>query len=243
MRDAILNRISRRTYRNEAWTQDEVDKLQTMIRQVNEESGLYIEFLAEGREAFASVRFTYGMFKNANSILLLKGRKDDSHLQEKVGYYGESLVLDLTDMGIGTCWVGGTFDRKRLNIKETEELVCVILVGHVPEFTLKEKIMHAGISRKRKSIGVRTKCDADMPEWMTRGMEAVVLAPSAVNSQKPFFELRDGKVYASVENTYRMDLTDLGIAKKHFEQEAGGKFEFGNPGVFKNTPIEFLENE
>lgn len=235
MREAILNRISRRTYLNKAWTQDELDKLHDMIQQVNKDSGLNIEFLAKGRKAFASVKFTYGMFKNVNSILLLKGKKDDSNLLEKVGYYGESLMLDITDMGLGSCWIGGTYDRNQLSINETEELVCVILVGYVPELTLKEKIMRSTIFKRRKSIEKRSNCDTDMPKWMIKGMEAVILAPSALNSQKPFFELRDGKVYASVENTYKMDLIDLGIAKKHFDQEADGKFELGNPGLFKKN--------
>lgn len=232
MRDAVLNLISRRTYLEEVWTEDEIGKIMNMILQANRESGLNIEFLQEGRKAFNSFKHTYGMFKNANSILLLKGGRDDNNLQEKAGYYGESLVLDLTDMRLGTCWIGGTYDWNQLTIKDSEELVCVILVGHVNKLTIKEKFLRTTISRRRKSIGERTKCDGDMPEWMIKGMKSVMMAPSAVNSQKPFFELRDGKVYASVEYTYAMDLIDLGIAKKHFEQEAEGKFEFGNPGVF-----------
>ena len=64
-------------------------------------------------------------------------------------------------------------------------------------------------------------------------MEAVALAPSALNKQKPFFHYRNGIVTATVENSYEMDLVDLGIAKLHFVLGVGcGHFVPGNGGEF-----------
>ena len=75
----------------------------------------------------------------------------------------------------------------------------------------------------------RLTSDSQVPEWVEKGMKCVLLAPSALNKQKPHFEYKSGVLTAGVINDYIADLTDLGIAKFHFEiGAAGGKFEFGN---------------
>lgn len=52
------------------------------------------------------------MFSGVNSYFAMAGRRADLCLREKVGYWGEKLVLEATRLGLGTCWVGGTFDRR-----------------------------------------------------------------------------------------------------------------------------------
>ncbi len=71
-----------------------------------------------------------------------------------------------------------------------------------------------------------------MPQWVQEGMNAVLLAPSAKNTQKVMFKYENNILSAQIADDYSMDLIDLGIAKKHFEIEAGGKFELGNGGIF-----------
>ncbi len=232
MRSAIENRISRRKYEKEPLTSSEMKMIIEKVNQANKTSGLNAEFLEDGSAAFGSFKASYGMFNNVRSLLLMKGKKSDKDLREKVGYYGEELVLDITDMGLGTCWVAGTFDRKSITIAEDEELVCVITVGKVGVTSFKERFLRGGMHRKMKTIEERSRCDQPMPQWMRSGMEAVLLAPSAVNSQKAFFVYEKGSVYGKVKDSYVMDMVDLGIAKKHFEIEAGGTFELGNGSLF-----------
>ena len=52
------------------------------------------------------------------------------NLEEKCGYYGQELILTAHSMGLGTCWIGGTYDRERCLhlIPEDEELVCIAAV-------------------------------------------------------------------------------------------------------------------
>lgn len=65
-----------------------------------------------------------------------------------------------------------------------------------------------------------------IPEFITNGMEAVKLAPSAMNRQNPTLHFKNDAVTMSVNLGARFDLVDLGIAMKHFEIGAGnGKFE------------------
>ena len=66
------------------------------------------------------------------------------------------------------------------------------------------------------------------PEWFNKGIEAALLAPTAVNQQKFFFELlnekKEGKAVVKASTTFSMigyTKMDLGIAKYHFEAAAG----------------------
>lgn len=233
MRDAITKRISRRSYTGEPLNPQHREQVRKLISQLNQESGLTMELLDDGGQAFGSMKKSYGFFKNVCSVILLKGPKDLNDLFEKVGYYGESLMLDLVDLDLGTCWVGGTYDADAYDIPSEEKLVCVMPVGYVSEkATLIGKAM-VRAHTMRKPLEERIRSDVTpLPSWIRAGMEAVIPAPSAVNRQKPHFEYENGFLSASVSNTYEMDLVDLGIAKFHFVCEAGGHFDFGNGGRY-----------
>ena len=232
MRSAIENRVSRRKFEKEPITDREKEKIISLIDQLNVASGLTMTFLEDGSGAFQKLRKSYGMFTNIRFLILMKGKKDDKDLKEKVGYYGEDLVLSITDLGLGTCWVGGTFDKDELTVNDSEELACVVVVGKVAAPSLKEKMMRSATHRKVKSMEERIISDQPLPQWVQNGMEAVLLAPSAKNTQKAIFKYENNILSAQIADDYAMDLIDLGIAKKHFELEAGGTFELGNGGVF-----------
>ncbi|WP_101696250.1 nitroreductase family protein [Clostridium minihomine] len=232
MRSAIEKRVSRRKFEQEALTIEEKEKIISLIHQLNGESGLRMEFLEDGSGAFQKLRKSYGLFTNVRSLVLMKGKKEDKDLKEKIGYYGEDLVLAITDLGLGTCWVGGTFDPDEFTIDSDEELACVVVMGKVAAPSLTEKMVRSATHRKGKSIEERIKSDQPLPQWIKNGMEVVLLAPSAKNTQKTIFRYENNILIAEIVDDYSMDLIDLGIAKKHFEIGAGGKFEFGNSGVF-----------
>lgn len=232
---AIEERISRRTYLD---TQVEPTKLKTLndsINKYNQEVDLSMELVPDGSKAFNSLRKSYGMFKNVRTLLVLKGKKEDTHLKEKLGQYGELLVLEATGLGLGTCWVAGTFDRSSgvLNVGDKEELACVITVGNIAaEQTFKEKLVRGMTHRKTKAAEELYKSDVPAPQWLITGIQAVQKAPSAVNLQPVKFEYKNGVLTAYVDDD--RFLTDLGIAKIHFSLAAGGTFELGNHGEYHN---------
>jgi len=235
MRSAIENRVSRRKFEKEPITGLEKENIISLINQLNEASGLTMAFMEDGSGAFGKLRKSYGLFTNVRSLILMKGKKDDKDLKEKIGYYGEDLVLALTDLGLGTCWVGGTFDKDELPVDSGEELACVIVVGKVAAPSLTEKMVRSVTHRKIKSMEERIISDQPLSQWVQNGMKAVLLAPSAKNTQKLMFKYEKDTLSVQIVNDYSMDLIDLGIAKKHFEIGAGGKFEFGNGGIFHLT--------
>lgn len=230
---AIENRISRRTYQNEALDSGQMELLSKEIDLVNEESGLNIMILLDGSSAFDGITKSYGLFDGVKSLIVIKGNKNDDNLKEKAGYYGEMLILKATDMGLGTCWVAGTFDRTDsvFDVLEDEELVCVIPVGKVDKTKMKEKMLYNLMRRNTKDIKDMYKSSVELPDWFEDAMLAVQKAPSAKNTQKVKFEIDDKYVKAFVPDDYPMDMVDLGIAKLHFELSMGGKFEIGNGGV------------
>ena len=91
-----------------------IEKLQAEILEENTESQLNIEFVEDGSKAFSHFGKSYGLFKNVRSLLLLKGNPGLPYFKEKIGYYGEKLLLFSEGEGVQTCWVGGTFDRSRM---------------------------------------------------------------------------------------------------------------------------------
>lgn len=238
MLEAIKNRTSRRTFEKKELMDSEIQQINLYIQNLNKSSGLSIELLKDGSDAFSNVTKSYGMFTNIKSLILMKGDSKDSNLKEKVGYFGEDLILYLTTMGIGTCWVGGTFDKDKIKLEDKEQLICVIVLGKVKQPTLKEKLIRTAISKKRKTIKERLVSDTDdLPSWLINGIEAVRLAPSAKNTQKPMFEYKEGNLFANVSDDYEFDLVDLGIAKKHFEIAANGVFRIGNRESFQSNEL------
>lgn len=235
MRAAIINRISRRSYSGEPLNGSEIQKISEMLEQINEKSGLNFQFLEDGSHAFNNFRSSYGMFKNVRSIILLKGNEKTDYLKEKIGYFGEELVLDITDMELGTCWVGGTFDKNSISIPDDEVLYCVIVVGKVDNLSAKERIIRKAGHLKTKPMDERIIYTEPLPAWAEKGMQAVMLAPNAVNAQRVTFKYENGVITAEVPGDKPADMIDLGIAKKHFEIEAEGKFVFGNGAEFNKA--------
>ena len=233
MNSAIEKRISHRCFSKEPVEAELVGQIKEWVTEANSESGLNITFLTDCSEAFNGLKKSYGLFSNVGSMLLMKGRSDDENLDVKVGYYGEDLVLKMTGLNLGTCWVGGTYDNTLFTVPNGECLVCVIVLGYVQKSMKDTVIRTLARSKYRKSVEQRTVADAPLPDEVIKGMEAVRLAPSAVNRQNPTLHYERGQVSMSVDGTAKFDFVDLGIAMRHFEIGAGkGRFELTNGGCW-----------
>ena len=150
------------------------------------------------------------------------GRKADD-LDERVGYYGEQLVLLAQTLGLNTCWAGLSYRRvdEAYSVGNDEKLTCMIALGYGAT---------QGHKRKSKTAEQVSNVGSDSPEWFCKGVEAVLLAPTAINQQKFSFTLlpqeqgtgEKPKVLAkrgfSMVGYTKMD---LGIARLHFEIGAG----------------------
>ena len=98
---------------------------------------------------------TYGMISGAKNYLAMIKKVGDPDGDEKLGYYGESLVLLATGLGLGTCWLAGTYNKSECNVKveDDEVLRCIIVFGNVKDReTLKEKAISKTVKRNSKEI-------------------------------------------------------------------------------------------
>ncbi|WP_160686643.1 nitroreductase family protein [Clostridium sp. C2-6-12] len=235
LNDAIEMRCSRRTYIDKPIDDEKIRKLEKMIKEVNKEGNLHLQLVLNDGKAFQGIRKSYGLFKGVRNYIALVGKEDKS-LREKIGYYGERVVLEATRLGLGTCWVGGSFDKKSCNciVEDGEVLIAVIAIGNIPgEHTLKEKIILKAVRGKSKKVTEMYEADEEVPSWFEDGMKAVQKAPSAMNKQPVKFYYKNSIVTAVVHGGKDYQEIDLGIAKLHFEIGArGGKWQWGNGTAF-----------
>ena len=210
--DAMKQRHSVRSYTDRPVEGEVKEQLEEFVQQCNEEGNLHIQLVLDEPKAFDSTLAHYGRFSGVRNYFVLVGPKDEN-LEERCGYYGEKLVLEAQRLGLNTCWVGLTYKKipEVFAVEKDERFVMVIALGYG---TMK------GAAHKSKSIGELCTAPAGMPDWFRRGMEAVQLAPSALNQQKMHFYLEGSKVTAKA-GFGLLTKIDLGIAKYHFEAAAG----------------------
>lgn len=208
--EAIQKRHSVRRYSEKKIEEGVLAALQDEVSKCNDESGLNIRLVADDPDTFngflAKVRFS-----GAKNYIVLVG-KESPDLEEKAGYYGEQLVLKAQQLGLNTCWAmmfsGKKFSEK---LDKGEKIVIIISFGYGET---------QGVPRKSKPLEALCKVDTDMPDWFRSGMEAAMLAPTALNKQKFLFTLSGNTVKAECDNG-RFSKIDLGIVKYHFEVGAG----------------------
>ena len=211
--EAIRARHSVRQYWKKPLKPNELAALREAVDACNRESGLHIQLVTNEPKAFEGTMARYGKFSGVANYFALVGRAGPD-LQEKCGYWGERLVLKAQMMGLNTCWVALTFSKVKsaYTLHDGEKLAAVISLGHG---------VTQGTPHKSKTVEEVTKTEEPMPDWFKAGMEAVLLAPTAVNQQKFLFTLwSDGRVSAQPGRAFYAKM-DLGIAKYHFEVGAG----------------------
>ncbi len=230
---AMKKRCSRRKYTNRPIDSKYVQQLEDSIALYNKESGLNIKLvIGSGAELFSGFRKSYGLFVGVQNYIAMIGSKTLLNRMEKVGRFGEKIILEATAMGLSTCWVGTSYDKNAAKelCEGNEELDCVIAVGYSDEkHSLKERMMEYGTHRQNKSKEALIEAEEHVPEWFKQGMDAVYLAPTARNLRPFVFEYKDGQVTASTTVPTETAMIDLGIAKLHFELGARvGSWDYGN---------------
>lgn len=231
LKGEMAQRISHRRYLPEPLSLKEREELEALIDHCNRKSGLHITLVCDHPDAFA------GHLTNVRSYLVFAGQAGDIHLEEKCGYYGEHIILAATAMGLGTCWVGGSYDRNSClsRLTKGERLVCVAAVGHSAN-TLSPHTPH----RSTKSSAELSDGLEEAPAWFSDALAAVQLAPSAMNRQGVHFALLpNGTVRGTATDNEEFSMVDLGIAKLHFELGAnGGDWDWGSGGIFRRAAQE-----
>lgn len=205
--ETMKNRHSVRAYKKTPVEAEKRERLNDLIKQINADTGLNFQIFYDEPKCFSGFAAHYGKFSGVENYIALVGKKSEK-LDETVGYYGEMLVLAATEIGLSTCWVALTHGKSKATVAKGEKQVCIIAFGYGE---------NAGASHKSKALSAVCNAEKMKTAWFTKGMEAVLSAPTAMNQQKFFFELKeDGTVKASAKSGFYTKV-DLGIAKYHFE--------------------------
>lgn len=155
----------------------------------------------------------------------MAGKKEEG-LDERIGYYGEQIVILAQQLGLNTCWAGLSYRKVKgaYDLGEDEKIAGMIALGYGES---------QGVKHKIKTIEQVSNASDLTPTWFKEGVKAAILAPTAVNQQKFSFEYlgnKNGHHLVKADKGFSMigyTHMDLGIAKLHFEIGAGkDKFEW-----------------
>ena len=156
-----------------------------------------------------------------------------------VGMVGESFVLECTAMGLGTCWLGMSYNKSVINscveLYEGETVRCVIAIGHYETAPNKR--------RTRKTIfnltGLDERAFKALPEWQQTAVNCGRLAPSAVNGQPWEFDVlnKDCIQVAKVSKNFGYSELDIGIAMLHIEVGAAHCGILGDWSIDDGLPL------
>jgi hypothetical protein len=209
-----------RKYKDEPLPEEVVTTLRDRIQEINDNAGLHIQLVTGEPKAFSGM-MTYGSFSGVKNYLVMAGKKGED-LDEKIGYYGEQLVLLAQTLGLNSCWAGLSYRKVAgtYELSDGEKIGCYIALGYGET---------QGKGHKVKDVKEISNSSDVTPKWFNEGVDAAILAPTAVNQQKFHLEYLGipggGKVpKVAARPLFSMigySKMDLGIVKYHFELGAG----------------------
>ena len=218
--EAIEARHSVRKYKDDPIPEDVLTVLRNKVWEINKEAGLHAQLVTDEPKAYSGI-MAYGSFSGVRNYFVMAGKKADD-LDERIGYYGEQLVLLAQTLGLNTCWTGLSYSKVpgTYELEDGEKIGCYIALGYGQA---------QGSGHKVKDIRDISNASDLTPKWFRKGVDAALLAPTAVNQQKFFIEYIGFKDYSNVPKVAAKPVfsmigyskMDLGIVKYHFELGAG----------------------
>lgn len=220
--EAMEERHAVRDYTDEPLTADQIAALETAIGETNAAHGLNIQLIHDVPDAFGGCPTHYGRFRNVRNLIALIGRDaadGTADLDERAGHAGELLALTAVTLGLDTSWVV---------LHETDAHDCKWTLGEGRRMPAAITLGHgARPGRPHRSkpaeelAAVEQGSYADSPAWFRHGIEAAMLAPSALGKQPfRFTLLADGHTVKAEALEGVQPEIGLGIVKLHFELAA-----------------------
>lgn len=268
--DVIKKRTSWRTYTNEPLEGDVREKMIDLMKD-NDFGSPFSEQAGKARFELLSIpEFdpsekknlgTYGTIEGVQNFIVGAIEKSE-YDREHFGYILESLILAATDLGLGTVWLGGTFNRSlfsaKIKKKDNETVPAITPIGYPAARTPKEITIRSYAKADKRFPWEKLFFEGDLStplvvenEYFTL-IENVRLGPSAGNFQpwrivkEPsednfhFYLLYTDDKMGKVYNIFKR--LDIGIAVSHFNLSANelgikGKWGFTKPDI--STPEDF----
>lgn len=226
--ESVSGRHSRRTYSGRTAEAADLDAIERICREFRPAEGVRVALVrTPAVDPFKGVMGSYGKVTGAPHLLVMIGTEDTrSHLA--VGYAGQACILEATARGLGTCWIGGFFDRARVaelvELSEGERALAISPVGYpLTSHSMSERLMKrmAGSHKRKPREVIAPGVGEDSPGWACAAVECARLAPSAVNRQPWRFAMDGDALVLRTDSapdypTVTKEL-DCGIAMLHAE--------------------------
>lgn len=250
--ESVRKRTSVRNYSEQEINQQTMHEIKSFIQQLDNPFNKKVSFhYLNSKETNDKQKLgTYGVIKGAKQYIGTTIEQDSMALVA-LGYELEIVILYLAHLNIGTCWLGGTFDRQgfanAMNVSENELFPAITPYGyaadkkHIKEMAMR-KLIKADHRKEWDKLFYKNNFETpllkDEAGELEFPLEMVRLGPSASNKQPwrilvkdnvcHFYEVKEPGY--SDRFSYDIQRIDMGIAAAHFDlsvKEAGlqGSFE------------------
>lgn len=210
LKEAMRQRHTVRKYTDRPLSAEITGQLQQCIDKINETHGLSIALKTEDISALPGAIRLF-LAKGVRNYFIMAG-PDAPDTDEKLGYCSAELMLYAQTLGLNTWWIGGTFNRKTVSeMCPNSRVAGVVAVGYGQT---------QGTPHKSKSAKQVSDYEGEAPEWFRQGIDAALLAPTALGKQAFWITGSGNKVSIKYDAGVFSGI-DTGLVKYHFELGAG----------------------
>lgn len=241
----LRSRHSVRSFSLNKIPEDLRKQLNAEITMINShEAGLNFQLCFDDDDPFRGFTRSYGFFKNARNYLACVIDSSFPNAAERAGYFAEQFVMKCVLMGLGTCFIGGTYSSSHVNaaMRVYEKLPFIVTFGYSSE-TGPSKLAKLAVKfAHRNQLSGRDLFEGDEPTykmaletypWLSDALEGLACAPSSLNKQPVRIYLnKDGEIAARTLPGDEKSSIDLGIGKFNFAEVAPGEWEWGENAPF-----------
>ncbi len=237
--ESVKKRYSVRNYKEQEVELDKRKAIESFINSLDNPFGKKVNFhYLDNREMKDEEKLgTYGVIKGAMQYIGTTIKLEPMAL-EALGYELEAVILYLAHLELGTCWLGGTFNRKgfakAMNIEEDEIFPIITPYGYAAtKKHMKEIVMRKMIKADQRKEWNQLFYINDFQAPLTKEkagdlevpLEMVRLGPSASNKQPWRILIKDNACHFyeykqpgySDSFPYDIQRVDMGIAAAHFD--------------------------
>ena len=225
VKETIKRRVSTRSYEEKSLTKKDKRKLMDFNASLTNPFNVdvRVQYISKDKGAEDVQLGTYGTIRGAKDFMAITV-KDQPYAMEAVGYQFENLVLYATDMGLGTVWLAGTFNRKDfknvIEISDEDLFPCICPVGYPGQKrSFIEKITRVSLGSKKRKEWDKLFFLDDFSKSLTKegagrytdALDMLRLAPSATNAQ-PWAVVKEGDkfhFFCNYKNSINNDVKRL----------------------------------
>lgn len=212
MKEAMKERHMVRKYTDKEIPKELVVKLKERIEKNNKDYDLSMKLMLNNDKAVNGF-IKWLLSKGVKNYIILAGSNNDA-FAEKLGYSSADIMLYARTLGLNTWYVGGTFNRGVSKYVPNHKVIGIVAIGYG---------VNNGVAHKPKKIEEVASYEGTMPKWFQDGIEASLLAPTALNKQDYKMIGKGNKVKIEIDNGIFTDV-NKGLLKYHFELGAGKEY-------------------